>query len=118
MLQQDSGGTAALQQAFGETEPAARIAGANAVALAIRRDLADAASIARFHGEHLPDLMTTALGGGDRNLRYRAVFALVRAGTDEAAAVLGSIAAHGDREIAALAARGLSQYSHFQDSNR
>lgn len=117
MLQQNPGGPAVLEPAFGEIEPATRIAGANALATAIRRNQVDSATIDRFHAEQLPELLATALGDEPRNLRYRAVFALVRAGTAEASSALGTIAAQGEHEIAALAARGLASFPHFQNSN-
>jgi len=117
MRQRNIGSPDSLEQAYAESDPATRIAGANALAVAIRREGPASPAAARFGTEQIPDLVAAALGDGERNLRYRAVFALSRAGSADAVAALQAIAAHADPEIAGLATRGLASQSNRPVSN-
>jgi len=98
-----------LEQALQESDPAARIAGFNAVAVALRGDSASLAMVERFAQAAIPELETSALGDGSLNLRLRSVFALIRCGLPEAAGVLGEIALAAPEPVRGAAARGLER---------
>jgi len=95
-----------LAEASNESEPAARIAAANALALAMSRGNQDASLANRFDGEWVPVLQTEALANPSLNLRMRAVFALSRAGTQEADRALREISQTAEPRTAAVAERG------------
>ncbi|MCX7098049.1 MAG: HEAT repeat domain-containing protein [Methylococcales bacterium] len=98
-----------LAQALAENDPATRVAAANMLAISLQQPGSDGISQQRFNQEAVPDLVATALGDYNTNLRFRAVFALARAGTADAKAALASISRQGGPQIAELANSALSQ---------
>lgn len=97
-----------LDQAIIENDPATRIAAANMLAIALHQSGTDNAVQQTFNQAVVPDLITTALGDFSTNLRYRAVFALVRAGTPDAVNALTTIGQQAEPRIAELANQGVA----------
>lgn len=102
--------SAVTAQAETETDPAARIAAANAWALGLHQPEAAAAAATRFDEHWVPELRTTALSATSVNLRLRSVFALWRAGTSTAAQALTAISRCEEPKVAAAAQQALSTF--------
>jgi hypothetical protein len=91
-----------------ETDLAARVAGANAVAVGVRQGAAPPAVASQFETVIVPQLVETALSEATLNLRMRSVFALRRAGTPSAREALAQIAASASGPVAQAAEHGLA----------
>ncbi len=89
-----------------EEDPAARIAGFNALGDAIGQGLGGV-NTARFDVEVVPQLLALAQGADSLNLRLRSVFALRRAATPAAQAALQKLAGFDSPEVAQAARNGL-----------
>lgn len=89
-----------------EEDPAARVAGMNAVGDAIGRGASSSLSSC-FDSQMVPELQSVALGNSSLNLRMRAVFALRRAGTPASTNALTLISRTSAPEIATAALHGL-----------
>jgi hypothetical protein len=98
-----------LEQVITEQDAATKVAAANMLAMSLHQSGADAMVQQSFNQEIVPDLIATALGGYSTNLRYRAVFALVRAGTADANSALTIISQQAEPRIADLANRSLAK---------
>jgi HEAT repeat protein len=109
MRQEQIPATELLQQALTESDPATRIAAANMLAMALNQSAQNGDLQHNFDTQAVPELVAAALGDGSLNLRYRAVFALVRAQTDAAQSALQTIKQYGEPQIAALAGRNLER---------
>jgi HEAT repeat protein len=95
-----------LPKVMAEEDPAARIAGFNALGRAAR--LAPTSpEAADFDSRVVPELQRAASGTNSMNLRMRAVFGLRRAGTPAAVQALQSLSGHSDKTIATAASNGL-----------
>jgi len=112
MRQTDIPAAALLNQALAETETATRVAAANMLAMALQQSDADSALQRSYDERVVPQLLDTALSDTSLNLRYRAVFALARAGTGTAVGALQTIEQQGDPQIAGLAGRKIANLSH------
>lgn len=95
-----------LPKVMAETDPAARIAGFNALGRAARFEPASAHA-AKFDTEIVPELQRAASSTDNLNLRMRAVFALRRAGSPAALQALEALAGQADTPIATAARNGL-----------
>lgn len=100
-----------MDHALTEADTATRVAAANMLAVAVGQTATSQALQQRFDTEEVPDLQAIALGGDTLNVRYRAVFALVRAGTESALSALEEIERHGEPQVAALAGRSVAQHT-------
>lgn len=95
-----------MTMVMAEEDPAARIAGFNALGRAAR--IAPASpEAADFDRRVVPELQRAASESNSMNLRMRAVFALRRAGTPAAVRALESLSGHSDKTIATAASNGL-----------
>jgi len=112
MRQTDIPAASLLNQALAETGTATRVAAANMLAMALQQSDADSALQRSYDARVVPQLLDTALSDASLNLRYRAVFALARAGTGTAVGALQTIERQGDPQIADLAARKVATLSH------
>ncbi len=99
-----------IEHVLTENDPATRIAAANMVAMSLHQNDTDSTMEQRFNNDIIPDLLSTALGEFNTNLRFRAVFALVRSGTTDAASALNIISQQGDPQVAELANRSLADF--------
>jgi hypothetical protein len=95
-----------LPKVMAEEDPAARIAGFNALGRAARISPASPEA-ADFDTRVVPELQRAASEANSMNLRMRAVFALRRAGTPAAVQALQSLSGHSDKTIATAASNGL-----------
>lgn len=98
-----------LEQVITEHDVATKVAAANMLAMSLHQSGADAMVQQSFNQEIVPDLIATALGDYSTNLRYRAVFALIRAGTADANSALTIISQQAEPRIADLANRNLAK---------
>jgi HEAT repeat protein len=89
-----------------ESDVAARVAGFNAVADAVKREKSTALA-AEFNGAIVKELREIALSSETLNVRMRAVFALRRAGTGAADVALRTISETQNPKIAQAAMNGL-----------
>ena len=89
-----------------EEDPAARIAGFNALGRAVRLDPGSSAGTV-FDDEIVPELLRTATTPNSTNLQMRAVFALRRAGTPASLQALEAVAGQAAPQIATAARNGL-----------
>lgn len=112
MRQTDIPAASLLNQALAETGTATRVAAANMLAMALQQSDADSALQQSYDERVVPQLLDTALSDASLNLRYRAVFALARAGTGTAVGALQTIERQGDPQIAGLAGRKVANLSH------
>lgn len=101
-----------LEQAITEVDPATRIAAANMLAVSLHQTTTDSVVQQDFNQAVVPDLMATALGDFSTNLRYRAVFALVRAGTADAESALTTISLQAEPQIAELAKHSIASLAN------
>ena len=90
-----------------ETNPAAKIAGAHAMAVAIRQNSKNTATATAFNEKMVPSLRSRALGHGSLNLRLRTIFALRTARTRDAIEALKEISLVKDQRVAGAAKRAL-----------
>lgn len=95
-----------LPRVLAEQDPAARIAGFNALGRAARLNPASPET-ADFDAQIVPELQRAAGEANSMNLRMRAVFALRRAGTPASVRALEALAGHADKTIATAASNGL-----------
>ena len=95
-----------LPRVLAEQDPAARIAGFNALGRAARLNPASPET-ADFDAQIVPELKRAAGEANSMNLRMRAVFALRRAGTPASVRALEAHAGHADKTIATAASNGL-----------
>lgn len=112
MRQTDIPADTLLDRALTETKTATRVAAANMLAMALQQPGTGAAVQHRYDQKIVPQLLATALSDESINLRYRAVFALTRAGTETAAAALRTIEQQGDPQISGLAGRKIALLTH------
>jgi HEAT repeat protein len=91
-----------------ETDPAARIAAANALAAGLHGPSGTPADATRFDESLVPEMEGTATSPTSLNLRLRAVFALWRAGTPGAIAALYRIRDLEQPKVAAAAQHALA----------
>lgn len=100
-----------LDNALSETNTATRVAAANMLAVAVGQAESSQALQQRFDTDAVPALQAIALGDDSVNVRYRAVFALIRAGTESALSALEEIERHGEPQVASLAGRGVARHN-------
>lgn len=100
-----------LDQALTEEDTATQVAAANMLAVAVGQADASASVQRRFDDQAVPYLQAVALGNDTLNVRYRAVFALTRAGTGSALSALEEIERQGEPQVAALASRSVERYT-------
>lgn len=100
-----------LEHALNEEDIASRVAAANMLAVAVGQISSSRALQQRFDAEAVPNLQNIALGNQSLNIRYRAVFALARAGTESALSALQEIERQGEPQVAALAARNVARHN-------
>jgi HEAT repeat protein len=97
---------ALLSKVQAEHDPAARVAGFNAIGAAIRREPASTTA-GNFDREIAPELVRIATEPNSLNLQMRAVFALRRAGTPGARDALARIVEIAPPQVATAARHGL-----------
>lgn len=97
---------ALLSKVQAEDDPAARVAGFNAIGAAIRRQPSSVAA-GNFDREIAPELVRIATEPNSLNLQMRAVFALRRAGTPAAQDALARIVQSAPPQVATAARHGL-----------
>lgn len=107
-----------IQVAFSETNPAAKVAAAHAVARSFRRNPDNTAAIATFEEKAVPALRDRALGDGSLNLKLRSIFGLRTARTPAAKRALESIAQSAkDQRVAGAAKRALNAIENADDES-
>lgn len=112
MRQADIPAAALLDRALSETTAATRVAAANMLAVSLQQPNTGAEVQNRYDLQIVPQLLATALSDESLNLRYRAVFALARAGTETALTALKTIQQQGEPQIAGLAGRNIAHPTH------
>lgn len=98
-----------LELALAENDPATWVAAANMLAISLQQSGSDGILRQRFNQEAVPGLLATALDTTNTNLRFRAVFALARAGTADAQEALAIVSRQADPQLAGLATSALGQ---------